>query len=320
MRSATFFAQISNWRTNKNEAHIKSATPQIEAALVSFAQIPCAVSSNAPQSEVQSLRRSVAQHIVQAEKEVASLDQKLAESMSQIEAQLTATSNKVGDTEASISRLKEDADSALEAARAQVGSQQQTFLEAQELRSSSFSDLLESSKLLVGTQHEQLLHDVQESLAGAQSEAQATLGKIEESQEKAQQILGIIDEEALVGTYSKLATEEKETANFLRWVAIGLTIGTVALGVWMVVQSGSPGSDWDLFASRAVLTIPIAAAAAYAGRQSSEHRAAQRRSEDMALQLGSLGPFLSDLDKPSRDKVRMSPLAWWGFGRGSTVR
>lgn len=66
--------------------------------------------------------------------------------------------------------------------------------------------------------------------------------------------------------------------------------------------------------------LPLLRFAAYAARQSSEHRQAQRQAEQMALQLAALKPYLDDMrDEAKRDEL-LAVIAQKLFGQATPVK
>ncbi len=146
--------------------------------------------------------------------------------------------------------------------------------------------------------------EINEAVVATRASAAAELESVQASKARVEEILGIVGEEALVGTYSKNATAEGETADRWRWIAVGAICFTIAIGLWLVIASGQPGTDWDRFAAKLALAIPGGGVAAYAASQASEHRHSQREAEHVALQLAALKPYLNDLeDGVERDKL-----------------
>jgi hypothetical protein len=160
-----------------------------------------------------------------------------------------------------------------------------------------------------------LKKDTSEELSQTKSTVQSELAKVEDAKARVEAILGIVGEEALVGTYSKNADKDRREADKWRWIALVAVVVVVAVGVWIVVTAVRTGTDWDLFAAKALLALPVAGAAAYAAKQSSEHRHAQREAEHIALQLAALKPYLNDLEKSDdRDKL-LGEIAHRLFGQ-----
>jgi hypothetical protein len=141
------------------------------------------------------------------------------------------------------------------------------------------------------------------------SRAQATNERIDE-------LYGIVSEKALIAEYSKRAAADATAA--FRWSvsAIGIAIGglvvTIVLLATHVQSNGS--TDWEAVVSKVLIVAVIGGIAAYAVRQSSEHRRSQRSNEHVALQLAAIKPYVSDLDPTKRDEI-LAEIARRLFGQ-----
>ncbi len=190
------------------------------------------------------------------------------------------------------------------AGRDLANQQQNAFAAAQTDRQESFAKLL----VEVRGEHASTLKELEENVSAESESAQAALAEDLEASSAArarvEDILDIVAETALIGSYSKSAGEEKDAANMWRWIAVVAVAVTVIIGGWLVQSARGDGTDWDLFFAKLAVALPVAGVAAYAARQSSEHRHAQREAQHVALQLAALKPYLNDLEKvDERDQL-----------------
>jgi hypothetical protein len=150
----------------------------------------------------------------------------------------------------------------------------------------------------------------------ARKEANAQRARAEEVLADLDRIYEIAGEKALVSDYSKRANADRTAADFWRWAAVGFGLLAVVVTIIFLVSHDSPegGTDWGLLLTKALAVAAIGGIAAYAVRQSSEHRDAQRDNEHMALQLATVRPYLKDLDDKTRDDL-LAQLAPQLFGK-----
>lgn len=306
---------LNQWVGGAGMPQLTAATGQADAAIASVAAIPLSPSATEAAAEIGSLRRSVGQHRGQVDREIEDLREASAKAQEGFTTKANDATARVTELEEEVVRLREELSQVLNAARDQANQQQNTFSSAQDQRQEAFSKLLEEKRTEATAAVEAIEADATEKADHHANVQKAHVDAAEAAKGRVEEILGIVSEEALVGAYSKNAAEEKEQADRWRWVAIALVLASVAIGVWIVSSAADDGTDWDQFAAKAVLALPIAAAATYAGKQSGEHRHVQREAEHMALQLAALGPYLNDLAGPEGRDELLTDIARKIFGQ-----
>ena len=313
-------AHLANWASGSGLPELANATSQADAATTTISYIPLPPSAAAASAEVAFLRRSVGQHRGQVDREIEDLRIASSNAQQSFSTSADRASVRIAEIEQEVARLREEINQALSTVREQANQQQNAFSSAQDLRQSAFSSLSDEARAQLRQETEEL---AARFAATATEYAELQQGHVEEAasaKQRIEEILGIVGEEALVGTYSKNSGEERRQANFWRWVSISFVSISVLIGAWIVSSTADAGSDWDHFAAKSLLVLPIAAAAAYAAKQSGEHRHTQREAEHMALQLAALGPYLSDLtDISDRDRL-LSEVAQRFFGQPRRTR
>ena len=306
---------LNQWVAGAGTAQLTAASGQADSAITTVASIPVSPTATEAAAEIGSLRRSVGQHRGQVDREIEDLRSTSAKAQQGFTTKADQAAARVTELEEEVGRLREELNQVLNAARDQANQQQNTFSSAQDQRQEAFSKLLEAKRTEATEAVEAIETSSAEKADRLTEVQQGHVSAAQAAKERVEEILGIVSEEALVGAYSKNAAEEKEQADRWRWIAIALVLASVAIGVWIVASSADDGTDWDQFAAKTVLALPIAAAAAYAAKQSGEHRHVQREGEHMALQLAALGPYLNDLAGPdSRDEL-LSDIARKIFGQ-----
>jgi len=307
---------LTQWTTSGVPEHLVThSSAQFDAALITLAGIPGPTDAAEAATEVASLRRSVGQHRGQVDREIESLRAASRKQKEQFESQAQQAAKRVSELEAEISRLQGELASITSTARDQANQQQNAFTTAQTDRQEQFSRLLEEKREEVATATEAMKKDIAKQVAHTKAATQSEVQAIEEAKTRVEEILGIVGEEALVGTYSRNADKDRREANRWRWIALAAVAATAGVGIWIVVSAAAPGMHWDLVVAKLALALPIAGAAAYAARQSSEHRHSQREAEHIALQLAALRPYLNDLAEAGQRDQLLAAIAQRLFGQ-----
>ena len=137
-----------------------------------------------------------------------------------------------------------------------------------------------------------------------ESDALATISKLEEQLKVAENLLQVISRTGMSGGYQKYGEEERGRADWWRWLSIGFaSIATVVLAAIVLFGHSSPHVAWSVDAGRLLLSASVAGLSTYAARQSSSHRRRAEHANSLALQLASIGPYLEGLPESDKQKV-----------------
>lgn len=217
--------------------------------------------------------------------------------------------------EASLSRITVALSTVESSSREFITQQQTAFSQAETERSTAFSTILaEKSKELSKTLDE-LTKKAKDEIATLTRNVSKNRATVEEAKTEVERILGIVGEEALIGEYSKNAARDRRVANVWRWVTAGAIALAVAATTWLAFSATNTSSTWRELLAKVILAVSLSALAGYTARQSSEHRRAQRHSEEMASQLAALKPYLIGLTEPAIADEILSGIAPNFFGR-----
>ena len=154
-----------------------------------------------------------------------------------------------------------------------------------------------------------LRRDANKLVADAQdvtSQLQAYHDETESVRDQIIAMRDLVTKRAVAGAYENKARDEEATANRWRLLSIVAILSTVAIAVFLLASTSFDDVNIFQFSGKIALALPVATLAAYAGRQSSEHRFVQREIEHTAMQLTYLRPFLQDVGSDKlRDEVVM---------------
>ena len=154
------------------------------------------------------------------------------------------------------------------------------------------------------------------AIAEQENAGKETIGYLTKKREEAAQLLDAIGTIGFTSNYKEIASQEKETANFWRYVAIGfMALGILVVGT-IIFHISSDKFDWKVALARVAVTITIFVPAFYAAKESSKHRQREMHNRKMELELASLGPYLELL--PDKEKLDLkSKLTEKFFGQPS---
>ncbi len=147
------------------------------------------------------------------------------------------------------------------------------------------------------------VEQAQEHMNTAVSEAQAVMDSATEKLEDAKTLLNIATDVAWGGSHDKSARADHKTADRLRLVAFGLYVLAVAVAVgfaWWTSRNPPEGWEWLV---RSFIGGPVAIllwAAAYASRESREHRNSARLFKHQSLAFNSLDQYAERIEQTNQ--------------------
>ena len=299
----TALTQIDNaWTawSNGHESHKTTNANKIETSLGNLldaiGSIPVTRSENTPDEELSTLRRSFGQYKGQAERAVSEFEQQTASAASDYAEQAAAAKASNAELVSEVERLQTETARLKQIGLDQEEAQRNAFSDAQDERNAKFSEQTATATTSLTDRLTELGDTAKTTLDEKIGTAESALVQIEEQKTRIEELVGIAGEETLIGQFSKVATNASKAANAWTIASIVLASIAVAIGVWLVQGASAMGTDWDLFAGRAVLVAAVGSISAYAAREAAEHRHTHREAEHVAVQLAALKPFLRDLD------------------------
>jgi hypothetical protein len=143
------------------------------------------------------------------------------------------------------------------------------------------------------------------AIAGFKTKATAAVDELMNLRDEAGRLVGVVTGTATAGYFKKVADQEKASADVWRKISVGFAILVSCVGAWVAIAAHR---DEDLTVARvmakALLSVSLGVIAAYAAKQSGNHRRAERRARHRELQLAAIGPFLEPLDDAQRAEIR----------------
>jgi DNA repair exonuclease SbcCD ATPase subunit len=292
---------------------ISSVDHHLEEALT-------AASSLAPVSPLSAKRAMAAKRafdsaLVSTVREIEQRSASLAENLRHLEekrveaaAQITAEDAQRGEaltsaTDALESRLAEQEQRVDQL----VPTLQEQFDAAQAARREAFetlqSDLRERAE---GITTEIEAHAAQTRSMLAET-AEAVLDEVRRRKQEVDQLYGIITDTSTTGAFRDEARAQKDAADTWRKVAVGFGVAAALLAIIAFVLSAvRPGdvSSTSAVVAKITATLVAAGVAAYAGRQSGNHREREEEAKRLELELAAFPPFIESLDEAQRREVR----------------
>jgi hypothetical protein len=103
--------------------------------------------------------------------------------------------------------------------------------------------------------------------------------------------------------FGNYATKEQNTADRLRWSAVGVLLLITGIAATLLASEPKSLNDFGEIA-RLSLTLPLAALAAYLGKEASHHRATSRWARNLEVQLRTVNAYTEPLSPELRDMIR----------------
>ena len=306
---------LNDWGGGTSPTYLSSYA--IERVDMILQHIPLVVPAmNIPEARaaITSLRRSAARQktivdgIISQIEEKGSLadttiDNKIADAKEIIDNNTAVVEKKLEDITKESEELAEQLETVKSAANKLSTDQTKAFNDAQIERSEKFADLIALKQSELDATLNKLAKETDEKSNAINIAAEKSAKATEDARKRAEKLLGIVSQDALISDYSKNA--KREWISSLVWQIVTALAVIVAI-VWAGILAHEAASDmaWQKLVAKLAVLAASGSLATYAARQSTEHRQAQRQSEHMSIQLSAVRPYLEDItDKTKRDNL-----------------
>lgn len=315
---------LDNWKQGSGEEYLHvHAQNSGDNMLAQLPLIPTTPLEDANRV-IKSLRGSVSGHRLAVDRAINQMEAELSQAQQVFLRQAETADEKVGELNKEVSNVSAKVQS-LETATTTLATQQQSaFATAQTSRSEDFDQLVTEKQKLLNDTVEEMATEIKTSAKKIKDSIESESAAASKAKGRIEEILGIVGEEALIGSYSKSSNDDRRAADFWRWVTVGsivaATIMAILAAISVFVAPSSDEPDWYKLVAKFLLALAFGALATYAGRQSSEHRRAQRDATHMATQLAAVKPYLQDMsDSVKRDEL-LKEIAVKLFGQPAEHR
>lgn len=302
---------LDSWASTKNSTYLNAhAFNETNSIIQSISALSPTINLPEARAAITSIRRSAGQQkrivekITQAIKDKGSLadatiDEKISEAKGTINNDIAVARKKLESIATESEELSEQLETVKSAANKLATEQTAAFNTAQTERSKEFTDLISLKQGELDVMLDKLAKKADEKSdminKAAEKDAQATL----DAKNRAEKLLGIVSQDALISDYSKNA--RREWISSLVWqIVAALSIFFTAI----LAHKATGEMVWQKLIARLSVVAASGGLATYAAKQAAEHRQAQRQSEHMALQFSAVRPYLEDVtDKGQRDAL-----------------
>jgi hypothetical protein len=306
---------LDNWTSTRNSTYLNSHVfNETNSIIQSISALSPTINLPEARAAITRIRRSAGQQkriveeITQEIKTKGSLadttiDEKISEAKEAINDDVAVVSKKLEDITTESEELSEQLETVKSAANKLATEQTTAFNTAQTERSKEFTDLMALKQGELDTTLDRLAKNADEKSdainRAAEKDAQATL----DAKNRAEKLLGIVSQDALISDYSKNA--KREWWSSLVWqIVAALSILLAIICAAFLAHEATGEMVWQKLVARLTVVAAFGGLATYAAKQATEHRQAQRQSEHMALQLSAVRPYLEDVtDKTQRDTL-----------------
>ncbi len=300
---ATATAYARQYQSGQDVSMLANTMANSEAALIHLSAAAIAAESAAPAEQLAGLSRTVSEQRDAAGREMTVLVDSLRAQVASVDQQRQITEQQNVDLLARVEQLRAEVDALRQASTTLTTQWQASYTDEQSSRAEQFRALLEEQRTQGVTIVSALEATTKSSLAAADSTVEEAVATIRDRQAQAEQIVGIISDEALIGEPSKRAAEDKRSAFWWSLGAVAFGLLAAAVAVIAIAKHTSSDRDWVGFALKSLAVVTVGGISAYAARQANEHRRAQRDLEHMAVQLAAIKPYLRDMGEGARDDV-----------------
>ena len=306
---------LDNWTSTGNATYLSShILNETNSIIQSIGTLSPAVNLPEARAAITSIRRSAGQQkrivekITQEIKDKGSfadttIDEKISEAKEAIDGDVAVVEKKLEDITAESNELAEQLETVKSASNKLATEQTTAFNTAQTERSKEFTELMTLKQSELDTTLDKLAKTTDEKSDAIKKAAEKDAKATEDAKNRAEKLLGIVSQDALISDYSKNAKREWWSSLVWQVVAAGSIITAIVVAGFLAHEAGSDMA-WQKLVAKLAIVAASGGLATYAAKQATEHRQAQRQSEHMSLQLSAVRPYLEDVaDKEQRDAL-----------------
>lgn len=306
---------LGDWGGGTSPTYLSThAMGQVDSILQQAPLVVAAMNIPEARAAITSLRRSAARQktivdgIISEIEEKGSLadttiDDKIASAKEAIDTNVATVEKKLEDITTEGEELAEQLETVKSAANKLATEQTTAFNTAQTARSKEFTDLMALKQTELDTTLDTLAKNTDKKSDAINRAAEQDAKATEEAKNRAEKLLGIVSQDALISDYSKNAKREWKSS--LVWQIVAAA--SILIAIWIggvLAHEASAEMSWQKLVARLAVVAAFGGLATYAAKQATEHRQAQRQSEHMSLQLSAVRPYLEDVtNKDQRDAL-----------------
>lgn len=306
---------LGSWDSGDSPTYLSThALGQLDSILQQLPLLVAAMNVPEARAAITSLRRSAARQktivdeITRKIEEKGTLadttiDEKIAEAKESIDSSLAVVDKKLEDITSESEEVAGQLDEVKTAANKLATEQTATFNTAETERTKEFTKLMTLKQGELESTLDKLAKQTDEKSDAINKAAEKNAKATEDAKNRAEKLLGIVSQDALISDYSKNA--KREWWSSLIWqIVAALSILLAIIFAAILAHEATGEMVWQKLLARLVVVAAFGGLATYAAKQATEHRQAQRQSEHMSLQLSAVRPYLEDVtDKVQRDAL-----------------
>lgn len=291
--------ELVNFKKARSNAHINAAGVAADSILLHSRAfwIPIVdLDLEQLKDSIASFRKSIGQNARYAENELASL-----------RAEVKDVNDSLRMVRKELEENKNRADSVISDLQAQFSKSEDNRRSEHNQLLKVMADELDDSKEKHTVNMSSLHKDVSDKFNALEKslgeKANGYISEIKENKEQAESLIHVIANTGMVGGYQRVANEERSVGRF--WDAVTL-LSLAGMVVFAMNVFSSVLEEFSItsFIAKLGVILTFGALAGYSSKQAEKHHSVERRNRKVELELASIGPFLAELPKEDRNRVK----------------
>lgn len=293
-------ASTVNAMAGGEETQLAQLDAQLDASLNAAQQLlPAHAMTGDPEDlrdHVTSFRRSSGQLLAGVRNDVEELRAALSKLNESVDAAGTSQTNQLTALEGAVKQNKAVGEQALTELR-------EKFAASQEERQERFRTTLDEKRGNLDGILERVESEAATSRETLEGRADGTLKALAQAEEQAKTLVNTVGAIGTSGGYGGYAAQQKAVADNWRRVAIAIAVVAVLVGLQSLIW-GAESTSWQFLVKSSVVVSALGGLAAYAGRQSGQHRSEETAARNIELRLAAIDPYLALLEESKRDEIK----------------
>ena len=312
--------QINSFLGNNNAGHLPNAVNNFNSALNRIKNLPLPL--NKGDFNFSKVVASFQNTVENAYKNLESLNRKLQDDLKVTQDDLTAKKAQITTLQQQLTTKETEIQNVLNTYNTEFESIKSSNSSSFEIEKKKIIDSVESDrknyKELFEAEKEANKKTFEAQKLQLENQSNKVIEDLNSKLSEASKIVNIVGNVGVTGNYQNIANQQKKTANFFRWIALGFMVVMSLLLIWSIIELSR--GKFDLYKSlvrilaAAVLTYP----AVYSSRESNKHRKLETQNRNLELELASIGPFIELLPDEKKQKIKEELVKKY-FGNNNVI-
>ena len=312
IRHQNVWNQLSNYRSNGNQQHLRSTNDHLNNVIIQLSQLLAIAKKSETTKPLKGLEKSLDEFA----DAISSKKEKLESDIDQASSTLGKQNERLNELSDSITAKQQETATLLATWQEQHSNAQNKrdtdFAADQKVRTDTFAAWKKEVETDATTQVKELIKNSDAKLSSGQQEFDDKISSfIQNAENKHAAILELYElvaGDSVASGYLQSAENDKKQANFWRWAAILFIVSTAVWTGYSYITDTGIGAGGEILWGKILKAFSVTGVllfgAAYSAKQSNFHRQNETQARWFALEVKAIDPFISSLSEEDQKALK----------------